>query len=162
MDSTVPTKQTNKGGYWCGVPEEAFEVELGPEDLVIEKGIVIDEPWIGEILSGEKTWEMRSTKTSKRGPIALIKKGTKTIVGVAELYECEGPMSLEELKESQSKHRIPDAILEDCGYKWRVAWKLKNIHKLELPVPYKHKSGATVWVTLDECSKKQLSQSLQM
>ncbi|MBD8246954.1 ASCH domain-containing protein [Xanthomonas campestris] len=44
------------------------------------KGLVIDEPWISLILSGQKTWEMRSRATSIRGRIALIKKGSGTEV----------------------------------------------------------------------------------
>jgi hypothetical protein len=42
------------------------------------KGLVIDEPWISLIISGEKTWEMRSRNTVVRGRIALIRKGSKT------------------------------------------------------------------------------------
>jgi hypothetical protein len=47
------------------------------------KGLVIDEPWVSLITAGKKTWEMRSRNTLVRGRIALIRKGSKTIVGVA-------------------------------------------------------------------------------
>ena len=54
---------------------------------MIEKGLIIDEPWISMILRGSKTWEMRKTITKIRGPIALIRKGSKQVVGTADLVE---------------------------------------------------------------------------
>ena len=42
------------------------------------QGLVIDEPWIGMLLAGKKTWEMRSAPTSKRGTIGLIRKRIRT------------------------------------------------------------------------------------
>jgi hypothetical protein len=48
------------------------------------KGLIIDEPWIGYIISGTKTWEMRSRNTVRRGRIALIQKGSKMVIGVAD------------------------------------------------------------------------------
>ena len=49
--------------------------------LIIErsgrvKGLIIADPWIGYIISGTKTWEMRSRNTTIRGRIALIRKGS--------------------------------------------------------------------------------------
>lgn len=132
------------------------------EAAIFEKGIIIDEPWIGKILSGEKTWEMRSTGARHRGPIALIKKGSKTVFGVAELYDCSDRLSLDELKGSQDQHCIPDSILEAPDYKWNVAWKLKNIHRLDQPVPYQHKGGSTIWVSLDEQAKLEVSEQADL
>jgi hypothetical protein len=51
------------------------------------KGLIIDEPWIGLILLGNKTWEMRKTACHHRGRIALIRKGSGRIVGTADLIE---------------------------------------------------------------------------
>jgi hypothetical protein len=41
------------------------------------KGLIIDEPWIGYIISGTKAWEMRSRNTAARGRIGLIRKGVE-------------------------------------------------------------------------------------
>jgi hypothetical protein len=41
----------------------------------VTKGLIIADPWIGYVLEGSKTWEMRSSKTSVRGPFGLIRKG---------------------------------------------------------------------------------------
>ena len=46
-------------------------------------GLIIREPWIGYILSGAKTWEMRTTPTLRRERIGLIRKGTGLVIGVA-------------------------------------------------------------------------------
>jgi hypothetical protein len=48
------------------------------------KGLIIDEPWIGMIIAGKKTWEMRSRNAMVRGRIGLIRKRPKTVVGVAD------------------------------------------------------------------------------
>jgi len=46
-----------------------------------DRALIIDEPWISKILSGEKTLEMRSRHTKIRGRIGLIRKGSGLIVG---------------------------------------------------------------------------------
>lgn len=110
----------------------------------ITRGLIVDEPWIGKILSGEKTWEMRSTKTKVRGEIALIKKGTGTIVGTVEIYDCLScdpeklPMAI--------SHCIPSGM-SHVFKKWNVAWKLRNVKPIN-PIPYTHKQGAVIWVKI--------------
>ena len=37
------------------------------------------------MLSGKKTWEMRSTRN--RGPIGLIRKGSGQVVGIADIVD---------------------------------------------------------------------------
>jgi len=51
----------------------------------IIKGLIIDTPHIDNILSGQKTWEMRSTQTKQRGLVALIRKGSGTVVNRPEI-----------------------------------------------------------------------------
>lgn len=53
--------------------------------MYVTKGLVIAEPWIDFILRAEKSWEMRSAGTSFRGWFGLIRKGSGTVVGIAEL-----------------------------------------------------------------------------
>jgi len=52
---------------------------------VFEKAIVIDEPWVSQVLGGQKVWEMRSKRTRHRGPIAIIRKGSGQVMGTASL-----------------------------------------------------------------------------
>jgi hypothetical protein len=92
------------------------------------KGLVIDEPWISLIVSGQKTWEMRSRNTLVRGPIALIRKGSKTVIGTADLVRTLPKLSPSELKESVDNHRVPESeIGEDFKFKYTTAWVLECI-----------------------------------
>ena len=120
------------------------------KDIEKNNALIIDQPWIELILSGQKVWEMRATKFKKSGYIALIAKGTKTIVGIAKIQGFEGPLSILELSSNIDKHRVPQAQFSAEKYKWFVAMKLSDILRLTTPIPYQHKSGSVIWVKLAE------------
>ncbi|GLQ79181.1 hypothetical protein GCM10007881_26990 [Mesorhizobium huakuii] len=116
----------------------------------VTKGLIIDDPWIGYILDGSKTWEMRSRTWGHRGWIGLIRKGTGAVWAVARLVDVGAPLSEEEMIASFDKHRIPpDMIRSGAVAKWTTPWKLADVRKLSSPVPYRHKSGAVTQVDLD-------------
>lgn len=121
----------------------------------IRSGLVIDEPWISQIFRGEKTWEMRDHATRKRERIALIRKGSGLIVGLATIVGAHGPLDDSQLTASFDKHRVPT---DDIG-KWRYAWVLEHVLGLPRPIRYVHKSGAVIWVTLDSGASQQASVS---
>ncbi|OYT87915.1 MAG: hypothetical protein CFE46_11980 [Burkholderiales bacterium PBB6] len=123
----------------------------------VTSAIVIAEPWISMILRGEKTWEMRSRTTNKRERIALIRKGSGVVVGVATIADCIGPLSDDQIELNQYKHRVPTS---DIG-KWRFAWILREIRLLDVPVPYAHTAGAVIWVNLDDAVQRELSRQLE-
>jgi hypothetical protein len=52
---------------------------------VVERGLVIQQPWVGMIADGKKIWEMRTRRTRLRGWIGLIEKGAGQVIGVAYL-----------------------------------------------------------------------------
>jgi hypothetical protein len=106
------------------------------------KGVVIDEPWIGMILLGEKQWEMRPRSTRHRGAIALVRKGSGTVVGVADLVDCLSPLSVDEYRASEAFHRIPPEQQPVAARRWPRPWILRNVCQLSIPVPYRHKFGA--------------------
>ena len=113
------------------------------------KGIIIGEPWISKILSGEKTWEMRGTRALYRGPLALIRKGSGQVVGVAALVDTTGELDDDQLRRTFQFHRVPlDHFDQEGRRKWRHAWILEGARQLRNPVPYHHPSGAVVWVRL--------------
>jgi len=119
----------------------------------IESGLIIRGDPLEQIFSGKKTWEMRTTRTTKRGSIALIKKGTGKIYGVAMLSEVIGPLTKAQLQNSISSHgmskeRINDPAIE----KYKYAWVLKSVRKLSQPVPYIHKPGQVIFVNLDSAT----------
>lgn len=109
-------------------------------------GLVVDEPWISLILSGQKSWEMRSSATKKREIVALITKGTGRIYGTARIVGCRGPLTSAEISSHFHKHCVP---LENIG-KWKYAWELEDVRKLKSAIPYTHPKGAVIWVTLTE------------
>jgi hypothetical protein len=119
---------------------ERFRVEM--------KGLVVDEPWVSMIIAGEKIWEMRSRNTQVRGRIALIKKGSKTVVGVADLVGTLPKLSRAELKANVDKHRVSESYIGE-DFKHSTAWVLERAQPLREPVRYRHPAGAVIWVNLD-------------
>ena len=118
--------------------------------MVLSRGLVIADPWIGYILDGSKTWEMRSSATSVRGPFALIRKGTGAVWGVANLVDSLPPLSPEEMIATHARHLIPAEMIRSGEVaKWNTPWVLADVRPLAKPVPYKHPYGAVTWVTLE-------------
>lgn len=115
------------------------------------KGIIILEPWISKILAGEKTWEMRDRNWDYRGPIALIRKGSGVVVGVADLIDVRGPFDDDQLRDAISFHRVPpECFYKDGKPRWRRAWVLEKARALPDPVPYRHPRGAVITVNLEQ------------
>lgn len=113
------------------------------------KGLIIDEPWIGKILRGEKVWEMRTAATAVRGRIALIRKGSGMVVGTANLVDSIGPLDMIACRAHRDKHTIPPSR-DEALLRWNHAWVLENARPLAQPVPYDHPKGAVIWVNLPE------------
>jgi hypothetical protein len=114
------------------------------------KALIVGEPWISLILSGKKTWEMRTRATSVRGEIALIRKGSGQVVGTARLINSLPPLSADDYSAAEFNHRIPaDQQRAAIAGGWRFPWVLANATPLPRPVPYRHPSGAVIWVNLD-------------
>ncbi len=113
------------------------------------KALLVKQPWIDKILSGAKVWELRGTRTSARGPIALIQVSSGTVVGVCEVVDVKGPLSRSELRRTTSRHRVPNATLRDeLRYRKTYAWVLRGARRLRAPVRYRHRLGAVIWVEL--------------
>jgi hypothetical protein len=132
--------------------------------IEVTKGLVIADPWIGYILDGTKTWEMRSTETSLRGSFALIRKGSGSgaVWGVATLANIGRRMSPQEMIETVHHHRIPAEMIRSGEVaKWNVPWILSDVQRLETPVPYEHPSGAVTWVNLDHEVSRTIADQLK-
>ena len=96
--------------------------------MLVTRGLVIADPWIGYLLEGRKTWEMRSSNTSVRGPIALIRKGTGAIWGIAKLVDVGQPLSQAKMLASIDKHCIPAGMIQSGEVeKWATPWILADI-----------------------------------
>ena len=117
---------------------------------VYEKAIIVDEPWVSMILRGEKIWEMRSKRTNFRGPVALIRKRSHSVVGTATLVDCLAPLSLRDLALHQPLHGIPASEHKAVVVLGRlIPWVLRDARALGQPISYLHRSGQQIWVRLD-------------
>ena len=106
---------------------------------------IMKEP-IEQILAGTKTWEIRGTPTSRRGPIALIQSKTGHVVGTCELVDVVGPLSLKELQANEGRTGFrPDELY----YQKTYAWVLRNARRLPIPIPFRHPHGAVIWIKLE-------------
>jgi hypothetical protein len=122
------------------------------------KGLIIKSSYIDRILAGTKTWEMRSTNTNLRGPIALIKQGSGQIIGIANLVDSKGPLSDQEKIDNIYQHQISIERLQSGDTaKWNVAWILEKAQSLNSPVDYQHRNGAVIWVTLEPEIREKLA-----
>ena len=114
------------------------------------KAIPIREPYIGLILRGLKTWEMRSTRATHRGLVGLIKTGSLHVFGIARLVDSLPPLTRQNYAAYEPFHRVAPA--DQAGAierKWVHPWVLADVRRLPRPVPYKHAGGVT-WVKLDD------------
>ncbi|WP_081970167.1 ASCH domain-containing protein [Paenibacillus sp. FSL P4-0081] len=109
-------------------------------------GLIIKAKWADLILSGGKTWEIRGSRTSKRGSIGIIKSGTGKVFGTVELLGCI-PLTMFVWDANQDKHLVPYA---DINYKTPYAWVMGNPVIFPEPIPYIHPQGAVIWVKLPE------------
>ena len=125
------------------------------------KGLVIDTPHIDNILSGRKTWEMRSTGTKVRGIVALIRKNSGQLFGPAEIRDSRGPLSKQQLLDSQSHHLMtPERIHSPDAAKYVHAWVVERARALARPIAYPHPSGAVIWVNLDDSVSAQVRSAM--
>jgi len=112
----------------------------------------IKKEWLDLILSGRKTWEIRSAECHKRGLIRLAEsKSGKSqfrgyIVGEA-MVEDAFEVTLDTLSAHPDKHCIPDVGI--ISYTRIFAWVLKDARRYEIPQSYKPKVGAMTWRRLD-------------
>ena len=112
------------------------------------RALVVREPYAGRIVSGIKTWEMRGRATRIRGLIGIIAGGTGTIVGMATLVDCLGPLDLGPYQAAW-RQRGADAPSHDpLPYPTTYAWVLADARRATPGVPYAHPSGAVIWVSL--------------
>lgn len=117
---------------------------------IIEKALVIREPWIDLILSGQKTWEMRGQRPAFRGWLGLIRKGSGHVSCIARLVEVGHPLTEDEMIAAFEQHRIPESMIRSGEVaKWTTPWKLADIRVLHRPVPYRHPNGAITLFSLD-------------
>jgi len=110
------------------------------------KALIIKENWLNLILSGKKTWEIRSSNTKKVGQkIGLIQSGSGKIYGECTIINSM-PVKKEILYKNISKHQVSKEDINKLNYKHPHAWVLADVKKYKSPKNYKHLQGAVIWV----------------
>lgn len=130
-------------------------------DWSVPRALIVREPWASMIVFGTKRWEIRGTATTIRGPIAIAARGTGTIVGVCRIVDVRGPLSLDEYADSW-KLRGGDAKADQplLPYARTYAWVLADPRAVSPEVPYRHPSGAVIWVKLPLDTQERLRMAL--
>ena len=122
------------------------------------KGLLIRSPFIDWILSGRKVWEIRGSRTTNLGRIALIESGSGTVVGTCELTDVLGPLSVSDLKRNSKKlGTTAREIGSRKPYPNTYAWVLSNARRLRTPIPYRHPPGAVKWVRLPDAVERKIN-----
>lgn len=135
--------------------------ELGKFTAPPSRGLVIMPKPLEDILSGVKSMELRSKPNRKLGPIALIRKGSGQIFGVAEIFESVGPMSFDEFCAWAREHAVEQSRLAEVyGRGWVYGWRMRNIIRLMSPVGYVHKGMSQV--NLDPAAVENLRRALDL
>jgi hypothetical protein len=112
----------------------------------MERALIVRQPWIDLILSGKKTWEMRSRPTNVRGKIGLIEQGSGLIVGECKIVDSDH-IKLDPIEHGlhYSHHRVDDFNLLN---KWCYAWEIEGAKRYDKPIPYQHPQCAVTWVRI--------------
>ncbi len=116
----------------------------------ISRALLIQTPYIEQVLSRRKTWEIRGYAAKIRGPIALIQSGSGQIVGTCKIIDALGPLTRAEFVKNAGKIGLRRGdIGRSLPYLRTYAWVLKDARRFRTPIPYKHPYGAIGWVRLD-------------
>jgi hypothetical protein len=125
------------------------------------RALLIRSPYVEKILDGKKTWEIRGSRTSVRGPIAFVRSGSSTVVGVCNVVDCVGPLTAEEFRQNARKAGLKPNEAALGYYKKTYAWVVAKPRWLKAPVPYVHPNGAVIWVKLDEGTERVVLRALK-
>lgn len=112
----------------------------------MNRALIIKKEYLDKILSGEKTWEMRSRATKICEKIGLIESGSGLIVGECWLLGSLSPIEKEFSYFATKKfHCVNDFSLLK---KWKHPWLIDLAKRYDNPIPYKHPKGAVIWVKI--------------
>ena len=133
----------NAGNTTTGIAKKRASKRSGAKRSS-KVALVVKKQWLDKILSGEKDWEIRSSKTSRRGWIHFAESGAGgRLVGRAKLVDCF-ELTKTEFTSQKIHHRVPR--LSEVPYKRMFAWVLENAERFEKPFEYEHTTGAVIWV----------------
>lgn len=122
--------------------------EVLGDTILLMKALIIKPDPMKKILEGSKCWEIRRGRCHVRRLIGLIESCSGSVVAVAELADCVGPLT--------RALRLPNTrkmgmTVGEAAERWPrdlYAWVLKKRRRLSNPVRYRHPNGAIRWVPL--------------
>lgn len=107
------------------------------------KILIVKEKWAKMILSGEKTWEIRSTNTKVRGRIGIAISGTGKVYGSVEIQYSK-QVDQQTLLKNIDKHKV--LAVESIKYHKPHVWVMDGAIEYDEPIKYTHPQGAVIWV----------------
>jgi hypothetical protein len=108
--------------------------------------LVVKPEWLEKIFAKEKDWEIRGSRTQRRGWIHLAQsRAGGKLVGRARLVGCR-QLPRESFMSHAARHCVRK--LADVPYKNIYAWMLEAAEKYTRPFSYKHAAGAVIWARL--------------
>ena len=125
------------------------------------RALIIRSPHIEKILDGRKIWEIRGSRTDVREQVGLVRSGSGTIIGVCDVVDCIPILTDEQFRRNARKAGSKPSEVSLGYYKNTFAWVLANPQYLKAPVPYKHPTGAIIWVKLDAQVEKAVQRAVK-
>lgn len=121
-------------------------------DVPVGAAILLLKPeWRDLILDGRKTWEIRGSRCNKPSGTDVFLGNKGKVFGKATFVGCEGPLTVARYAEGQTKHLVQHEEGAPLPYKDNTyAWALSDPVRFDRPVPFHHKKGAIIWVTMDD------------
>jgi hypothetical protein len=129
------------------VPREANLSE--PTLTLPDWALFVREPFAERIISGRKTWEIRTRPTHRRGRIAIMSQ--RGLLGTVEIYDVAGPLTATDLVRHVGKHRAPLRLLHAyAAGRALYAWVLREPARLDPPLVLRRGRGPVVWFRLNK------------
>mmetsp|Transcript_101317 Transcript_101317/g.180074 ORF Transcript_101317/g.180074 Transcript_101317/m.180074 type:complete len:148 (+) Transcript_101317:83-526(+) len=134
-----------------------------PKKPRLKVGLKIRKQWLDKILSGKKTWELRSLPTHKiKEHVGLIEVGAPARVGLVGQVEIVGCIKLGHrtpsgqwkskpgctIRKTFKKHGCKSSDITALGYNVLYAWVLRGAKRFQRPKPIKAASQCVVWQNL--------------
>ena len=113
--------------------------------------LLVRQPWLGLLLAGQKSLEIRGSRCNKDGQrIYLALPGAGGLVlGSVEFTACTGPLTAAEYAARQSEHCVAAQAGAPLPYGGSTyAWSVREPVRFAEPVPYTHRPGCVVWATM--------------
>jgi predicted kinase len=157
-------KRRNSVGEWVIRDMHSKYLSQGvneQQEKNVMRALLIRSPHIEKILEGKKIWEIRGSRTDVREQVGLVRSGSGTIIGVCDVVDCIPILTDEQFRRNARKAGSKPSEVSLGHYKNTFAWVLANPQYLKAPVPYKHPTGAIIWVKLDAQVEKAVQRAVK-